>query len=135
MPITSKDRAVLRDLAKRVRDVAALPVMEERRRLWKQHNALRPARPMILVFPEGAWEELLPDAALTCQDKAARRIEWNLRSRLFYHERLHDDTVIEADYVVNKTVRSTGWGLWARQVPSTAERGAWGFDPVIKDPS
>ena len=133
MPITTRDRVVLRDLAKRVRDVAALPVMEERRRLWKQHNALRPVRPMILVFPEGSWEELLPGAALTCEDKAARSIEWNLRSRIYNHEHLHDDSVIESDWVVYKAVRSSGWGLEPRFTERTAERGSFGFDPVLKD--
>ncbi len=133
MPITSRDRIVLRDLAKRVRDVASLPVMEERRRLWKLHNSLRPERPMILVFPEGSWVELLNDSTLTCEDRAARSIEWNLRSRLYYHDHLRDDTVIEPDWVVGKVVRGTGWGLEPRFTDRTAERGSYGFDPVLKE--
>jgi len=131
MPITKQDRTIIRELARQVAEAARQPVMAERRQLWKDLNALRPARPMILVFPEGSWTELLPDDSLQCTDPAARKIEWNLRSRLFYHNHLHDDTVIEADFVVNKVVHSTGWGLCARHIPSTAERGAWGFDPVI----
>ena len=52
MPISKKDRNLLRDLAKQVAEIASLPVMDERRELWKRHNSLDPVRPMILVFPE-----------------------------------------------------------------------------------
>jgi hypothetical protein len=129
--VKAADRTILRDLARRVRDAAALPVMPERRELWKRHNNLQPGRAMVLVFPEGSWVELLPDAALSCKDRQARAVEWELRSRLYYHEHLHDDTVIEDTFVVHKTIRSTGWGLEPRHVDSTEERGAWGFDPVL----
>ncbi len=132
--VTPREETILRDLARRVRDIAALPVMEERRRLWKRHNSLRPLRPMILVFPEGSWRELITNSDLRCKGEKARRIEWNLRSRIYYHERLFDDTVIEGDYVVHKVTRSTGWGLRSRNVPSTENRGAWGFDPVVHRP-
>lgn len=134
MGLTKKDTEVLRGLAKRVAEVAALPVMAERRAMWKRHNALQRVRPMLLVFPEGAWGELLPDSTLTCQGERARRIEWQLRSRLYYHEHLHDDTVIEREWVVGKAIKHTGWGLEPKSIPSTEARGAWKFDPVLKSP-
>jgi len=59
--ISFHERSVLRSLAKQVAGIAALPIREERRELWKKHNSLKPTRPMILVFPEGAWQELLPE--------------------------------------------------------------------------
>ncbi len=132
MPFSVADRGVLRDLAMQVADVASLPLMAERRAMWKRHNALRRVRPMILVFPEGSWGELLPDSALRCADEKARRMEWNLRSRLYYHEHLHDDTVIEREWVVGKAIKHTGWGLEPKSIPSTEARGAWKFDPVLK---
>ncbi|MFW6189691.1 MAG: hypothetical protein ACOC7T_04580 [Planctomycetota bacterium] len=131
MSISSRDRTILRDLAKRMAEAAAGPVMAERRELWKRHNSLRPERPMILVFPEGSWRELLTDEDMDCEGEDARKMEWNLRSRLFYHRRLHDDTVIEDEWVVNKVVNNTGWGLEPKYRPSTEERGSWAFDPVI----
>ncbi len=133
--ITDAERTVLRGLAERVREIAALPVMEERRRIWKRHNALRPGRPMVLVFPEGAWGELLPGSELACEGELARSFERDLRSRIFYHERLQDDTVIEDALVIHKAVRSSGWGLSPRYIPSTEERGAWAFDPVLHERS
>ena len=134
MSINGKDREVLRDLAKRVAEIVALPVQAERRALWKRHNALERVRPMILVFPEGSWRELLPDTSLTCGDKRAREIERTLRVRLYTHEHFRDDTVIERTWVVSKAVSHTGWGLEPKFVPSTVEHGAWGFDPVILEP-
>ena len=129
--MTQSDRTVLRDLAKRVAEIADLPVMAERRGLWIRHNKLEPVRPMVLVFPEGSWRELLPESALVCEDGKARAMEANLRRRLFHHEGMYDDTVIEKTWVVHKVVRSSGWGLEPRHVPSTTEHGAWAFDPVL----
>ncbi|HUU99043.1 MAG TPA: hypothetical protein VM487_25195, partial [Phycisphaerae bacterium] len=97
---SSRDRGILRDLAKRVARIAALPVMAERREAWKRHNSLRRVRPMILVFPEGSWRELLPGSALECEDAAARGIESALRMRIYTHENFDDDTVTEAEWVV-----------------------------------
>lgn len=123
---------ILRDLASRVAEIASLPVMHERREMWKRHNRLERVRPMILVFPEGSWRELLPDAVLQCEGPRAREMEWVLRSRIYYREHIHDDTVIERSWVVNKAITVSGWGLEARHVPSTETTGAWAFDPVIK---
>ncbi|MFW6162487.1 MAG: hypothetical protein ACODAJ_06930 [Planctomycetota bacterium] len=135
MPISASDRRILRDLAKRVAEIASLPVMAERRAMWTRHNGLERVRPMILVFPEGSWGELLPQDVLECEGEQARRIEWRLRSRIYYHEQLDDDTVIEGEWAVGKAVRRTGWGLEPEQIPATEARGAWKFKPVIHQPS
>ena len=126
------DREILRSLAEDVAEIADLPVMAERRAEWKRHNALERVRPMILIFPEGSWRELLPDSEMTCEDSAARRIEWTLRSRLYHHHNFQDDTVIEKEWVAGRAVHNTGWGLTARHFRSSMATGAWKFDPVIK---
>jgi len=133
--ISTQDRVILRDLAGRVAEIASLPLQAERRELWRKHNDLQPTRPMILVFPEGAWEELLPEERLKCKGKEARRIEWTLRSRIYYHEHFQDDTVVERDWIVQKVIHDSGWGMEARHVLSPTARGAWAFDPVIHGPS
>ena len=131
--VSHHDRQILRDLAKQVAEIAALPVMEQRRQLWKKHNSLQRVRPLILVFPEGAWAELLPASSLACEGDAARGMEADLRSRIYTHEHFHADNVIEAEWVVNKVIHNSGWGIQARHHASTQPRGAWAFDPVIRD--
>jgi hypothetical protein len=133
--IPARDRRILRDLARRVAEAAHLPVMAARRREWKRHNDLRPGRPMILIFPEGAWRELLPEAALQCETPEARAMETELRRRLYAGEQFDSDNVVEAEWVVSKAIRSTGWGLEARHLDSPATHGAWAFDPVLSEPA
>jgi len=131
--IAAEDRRVLRELAQRVAELAELPVMAERRELWRRHNQLDSVRPMMLVFPEGSWRELLPESSLACEEERARAYEAELRRRIFYREQLHDDTVISRGLVVHKVIHSTGWGLQAKQIPSTEALGSWAFDPVIRE--
>lgn len=131
--IVQEDKEIIRDLAKQVAAIAELPVMEERRCMWKQHNQLKRVRPMILVFPEGSWRELLPQSVLQCRGEAARGIEWELRRRIYQHEYIHDDSVIEKKCVVSKAITTTDWGLQPKHRPSSQDTGSWGFIPVIHD--
>jgi hypothetical protein len=135
MAINGSDRKTLRDLARRTAEIADNPVMDHRRRRWFEHNSLRCTDPMMLVFPEGSWEELLPAPSFACSEETARGIERALRMKIYTYEHFQDDTVVEKDWVVEKSVRSTGWGLEPRRIPSPESRGAWHFDPVIKEPS
>jgi hypothetical protein len=48
MNIDPKDREVVRGLAARWMELAHLPVMTERKRLWTALKDLRPVRPMVL---------------------------------------------------------------------------------------
>ena len=135
--IGESDRKLLRDLARRVAEIADLPIQAERRELWKKHNSLQPARPMILIFPEGSWwsGELLSHASLECEGEAARFMEWELRATIYGAEHFADDMVIEKEWVVRKAISTSGWGISAQHISSTEERGSYGFDPVIKEPA
>jgi hypothetical protein len=135
MMVSDPDRIVLRDLAGRVAEIASLPIQAERRELWRMHNDLQQTRPMMLVFPEGGWEELLTEKDLQCKGEGARRIEWTLRSRIYCHEHFQDDMVVERKWVIQKVIHDSGWGLEARRIPSPTARGVWAFDPVIHGPS
>ncbi len=135
MRITKKDREILRDLAKRAAEIAALPTQAERIALWKKHNSLAPCRPMILVFPEGSWRELLPPESPACRGRKAREIERALRMRIYTHEHFRDDTVVEGAWFVPKAVSHTGWGPKPRLKRSEMETGAYTFNPVIRKPA
>lgn len=130
--ISTSERTWLRELAQRVADVAALPVQEQRRRLWKRHHALDPdVRPMILVFPEGSWRELLPEDLLRCSDPWARRAERVLREKLYTHEHLDADHVVEPTFDVIRHVGQTGWGLETLRHASNTPTGAFAFAPTM----
>ena len=47
--VTEKERAYLRELAKRQREYANLPENKEKERLWYLHNRLRGERPMVVM--------------------------------------------------------------------------------------
>ena len=134
MPFVESDRVALRNLAQRVAQIAAEPLMAQRRQRWVEHNSLRCSYPLMLVFPEGSWQELLPEESLRCTEERARHIERNLRMRIYSYEHFSDDTVVEGEWVVNKIIHSSGWGLEPQRVASPDPRGAWLFDPVIKTP-
>ncbi len=135
MGLNNNDTTIIRDAAKKVRDIAALPIMEKRRQMWMRHHRLRRVRPMVLVFPEGSWRELLPDSSLECEEEAAQGIEWELKRRIYEHDHFNQDKPVESRWIVNKVVRDSGWGLESRYIESSNETGAWGFDPVINGPA
>ena len=126
------DRTILRDLARRVAEIAAEPVQEERRRIWYAQNALRPLRPPVFISPEGAWVELLPDTELRCESDLARGMERALRMRIYPHEHFGDDQVVDAEYRVPFAVTSTGWGLGPEVRHPDAERGAYVWDAPVE---
>jgi hypothetical protein len=134
MPIGPEDRNILRELARRVAEIAALPVQEERRQLWKKQNALQRVRPLILVFPEGSERELLPQSVLKCEGERARQTEYQLRRRIYFFEHLHDDKPVESEWIVHKVVHNSGWGLESQWKHSDDPTGARKFDPVINGP-
>lgn len=134
MPIDRKDKEILRNLATRVAEIGHDPYQAQRRDMWKQHNGLQKVKPMVLCFPEGAWGELLPEGVLQCTDGFARGLEMSLRQKIYQWEHLRDDNVIEPTIKVGMAWSHTGWGLEPGYVHSDTQRGAWHFDPPIKDP-
>jgi hypothetical protein len=135
LPLTLAERETLRDLAKQVAEIAAHPQNAANRAEWKRHNGLRRGKAMVLCFPEGAWQELLPDDVLTATDPDFRRFEWHLRHIIYRWQHLRDDNVIEPVWKVGLAYRTAGWGLEPAQKPSPERRGAWTFDPVIREPA
>jgi len=134
MSMTKAERETLRDLAKRVAEIGAAPEHAVKREWWKRHNRLEKVKPMVLIFPEGAWSELLPDSVLVTTDPGARRWEWHLRHLIYRWEHLRDDNVIEPVVKVGLSYSSSGWGFPIEHTPSTTARGAWAFKPTITRP-
>jgi len=126
------DRDVLRKLARQVRDIADNPDMPARKRRWYKLNALKPERPLVLCFPEGAWGELLPQSVLECTDERLRGWEWGLRAKVYWWEHTRDDHAVEPIFDVNWHVKTSDFGV---EIPYKhgENRGSYVWDPPLKD--
>jgi|YNPNPStandDraft_1061719.scaffolds.fasta_scaffold08852_2 hypothetical protein len=133
-PLSPRERERLRDLARQVAAIAAQPQQAEKRQLWYRHNRLEKVRPMLLVFPEDSWAEILPEETLELSDPFWRQWEWYLKHLIYRNHHLADDFVIEPELILNRVVRVGGWGLQPGYVSPGRAKGAWKYDPPLKDP-
>ena len=92
----SSDVAIVRGLAAQVAEIAALPIQDEKRALWRKLNGLAPARPMVMI-DQVCWNEMATGDELTlrCQDAECRVYEEKLRRILFQWKHFPVDMVVE----------------------------------------
>jgi hypothetical protein len=111
-----KDQEILRELAGRVGELAALPVQDEKRRLWRALNGLKPERPMVTV-DQVCWNEMDIDGKLNlrCEDQECRSYEWAFRRTLFQWEYFPADMVVEPFVKVHKAVHNSAFGMSVRE--------------------
>ncbi|MBI4559876.1 MAG: hypothetical protein HY706_19985 [Candidatus Hydrogenedentes bacterium] len=112
MMLSKGDAAIIRGLAARVSEIAALPVQEEKRGLWRKLNARRPARPMVMI-DQVCWNEMNGGGELTlrCADRECRGYEEQLRRTLYQWEHFRVDMVVEPFVRVPKAIHNTGFGV------------------------
>lgn len=127
-----QDVEILRELAVRVAKIAAQPIHAERAAMWTRFNKLQPERPMVLIFPEGSWRELLPEDQLECSDPFCRGLEGDLRRRIYHGEVLKDDNVVRGDILSTPVWSMSGWGVDIQRIKSPDPVGADQFEPVIE---
>ncbi len=121
----------LQKLAAEVSLGANEPGMESRKNLWTNHNDLELTYPLILVFPEGSWSELIRDEDLVCRSRSGREIELNLRKRLYSYKKIQDDSILDNRWVVRKVIQHSSWGLAPSWKHAPDHTGARGFDPIL----
>jgi hypothetical protein len=111
---TAADLKIVRELAKRYAEIAALPVQEEKRALWRKLNARKPDRPMVMI-DQVCWNEMNIDDELTirCTDPACRDYEGLLRRTLCQWKRFPVDMVVDPFIRVYKAIQNTGFGVRA----------------------
>lgn len=127
----TRDRDLLRDLAKQYAEVAADPVQEERRSLWRRHNSLKKTRPLIYVRAF-AWKEL-PQSRCLSTDPFYRHYENLLRHRLLWST-FGDDSIFEPWITTKAVFTCTGWGTEGERNYSDDPRGSYKIDYPIKRP-
>ena len=115
-----------------MRSIADLPEMAERRRQWTAHNALRGERPLVLCFPEGAWDELIADSDCACEHPKLRQWELQLRRRIYWWDHLRDDAAIEPYFNIGWHITTGNYGVDVPHLRAEA-RGSYVWDPPIKN--
>ena len=100
--ITKTERTRLRDLASRQKEIASLPVMNERLEQWQALNSGKPAIPPVVIETWTFGGEFMPeDEVLKTVTPAARKIEYQLLSNIRNHELLNDDKIIPPYYEIS----------------------------------
>jgi hypothetical protein len=133
--ISPQDRHVIRALADKWMEFAELPVMNERKRLWRAVHDLRAERPVILF--ETAWiDKYVADGEVLCEDPFLRSIEKNMRITLRQAEELGDDLVIEPHYQLGWKMQFSDYGVPVeiRTAPGKDESIAYSFSFPIATP-
>lgn len=136
--IPEKDKVILKELARQVAEIAARPVMGERKILWKRHNMLERVRPVILCDPENGWNEIIVESMIQCTHSVARHWEDHLRKQIFWGNEMNDDYVVESVFKVPYVYRETQWGvagsIKTATEKKTAEQGkAYHIETVLED--
>jgi hypothetical protein len=110
--VTAQDKSILRELAKQVRDLAALDVNKERIARIRRMHGLKPGRPPVWI-DEIPWHEMDIDGALglRCESREGRNIEWHFRTILYRWKYIQVDMVVEDAFYVGKAFTATGTGV------------------------
>ncbi len=127
------EQQLVRDLAAEVRQIADLSEMSERRQRWIDHNGLRPSRPLVLCFPEGAWSELLPADACVCTDPLLRSFERSLRQKITWWQQLRDDNLLDPVFKIGWVKSNNGYGVDIVEHRTDHQGGSCVWDPPLKN--
>ncbi len=118
--ISPKDRDIIRGLATQWMELASLPVMQERKRLWRAVHDLKAERPVILL--ETDWiEGYVTNDELRCEDPFLRSVEKNMRIRLRQAEEVGDDQVLEPYYRLGWKMVFSDYGVQVEMRSLTGE--------------
>lgn len=110
--MSEHDKAILQELAKKLRSYAERPQEQEKIKLWRDHNDLKESRPMIYIDLENGWNELLPqEYTVQCEGEMAQEWEMWLHKEIIYAEKLQDDKPIEAKFYIPYCATDSQWGI------------------------
>jgi hypothetical protein len=110
LKITGQDREILRGLAGRWSELAALPVMETRKRQWTALKDLHPERPMVL-FETWTVENFVAAEELHCSTDELRELEKSMRAVIRQAEELGDDFIVDPFLRVYWQIQAGDYGV------------------------
>ena len=110
--IREEEREILRGLARKLSEYAALPINSVRKEMWKRCNDLQGVKPMVWIT-ELPWNELDGDSGLKLQTTSSfcRRIEAELRQTIYRWEHMQVDMVLEPFIFSPLVVKNSGIGV------------------------
>lgn len=138
LSIPEKDKEILKALGVEVAEIAARPIMAERKQLWIDHNNLRKTRPVILCDPENGWNEIITDEQIKCTNSIARHWECDLRKQIFWGNEMNDDYVVEPFFNSVHIHEETPWNIagsvkHATDFHRVENGGAYHIDKILDD--
>ncbi len=131
LAFSEAERGVLRRLAGEVASLAAHPIEEKKRDLWRRHNALERTRPVVFCDPENGWKEIIPASQLECENALACQWEMRLRKEIFWGQEMRDDYTIEPYFDVSLIHGGVDWGLKETRIGGQ-DGGAFRWDSPVK---
>ena len=122
MEINARDKAIIRELAKKYMDLAVKEVNRERVQRIKAMHSLKPVRPPVWI-DELPWHEMDIDGqlALHCESKDAQKIEQFFRRVLFRWNYFQADMVVEDIFFVTKAYTDSGIGIHIQEQTIAAD--------------
>lgn len=130
------EKNVLRQLAIRKAEIAALPVHAQKRDMWTRMNDLEVTKPM-LWMNERPWHEIGIYDQIQCEQEFARFIEQKLRKEIYQWENMPLDNVVENRIECPMAVTVSSFGIEEVSEERHTTEGAiysHGFIRQIKDP-
>lgn len=108
----NQDYMVLRELGKKIAEIAALPIQKERKKLWTANNDLHPVRPMVYI-DQLPWHELdtVEEMKLLCTDSFLRNVEHDMRKLLYRWKHFPCDMVVENRIDIPRSVEGLNYGI------------------------
>ncbi len=129
---SEKEKAILRELAKHVAELAAHPREEVKKSLWLKLNDLQPVRPLVFCDPENGWNEIITQNQILCEKPLFRVWEMALHKEIYWATQMQDDRVIEPYFNVPYSYTDSGWGL-TEIYTSGGDSGSHVWDAPVKD--
>jgi len=133
------DSERLKPLVDDVLQLAGRPLEAWKKELWARHQALEPTEkiPVCVSYegmPSRQWDLIFGPDHLACETTTGRRIEFDLKCRIWMARNVPDDHIVWPLITVSATSREVAnWGVPLEWQPSPDPLGARRIIPPFKD--
>ena len=103
---------IVRELAKKYREICNAPEQNGKRDMWRRHNSFRKT-PVLIYIRAFAWNEM-PESKCLCQNEFLRGYENFFRQAVF-RSSFKDDFIFEPWLNVGAAYKCSGWGVNAER--------------------